>query len=963
MSCEKETSQVSNKRKSVPLNTPRYVIMNTRDVKQGVRMRLHSVYPKYTDKIAVQIKDFITCLPGRTTQYHCLAYLFCYTREILKYVKSDKLRDFLDFMVTTRINYYTRSIIEKRYVTKNTKKRFHATSLTQTTKTNILKRQNDNKSRVNTDKHQRDATERRNKFQMGCTQYFDIIQSKSFEEEFCCEELEYVIKRMDHISEYKYFYEFKLTSQTGDIEFTISSLERDYKLYSESKCSNVEDVPETLIVDALTCDNGPAEGILDSSSTNCNDNNDGHHSMEQFGNEDTIQIEHDTIMNENNTSRTDEVLLVDDESQNNNNIDFDHNGIFIVGIGFLNYGRTELNEMAKDNHWLDLNDVLVPLNIIRRRKHNVHYHNDVIIFDKSVVEYGDDLDFHNVTKNIFAACICEKINKRGKGMRNDKDDLFHFMYIVLYRETNQIVILESCCIDQKVSEKFKSFLRVLIGKLGWGENKRICLKNINETAAASHNRWCQWFFRHEKVIVEDPKTEPICGPVVVAGVHFTHDMNDDWSTFGSTYNSTNVRIRFTQDIFTVELVKFLLHLEKEEVPDVTEEDFNITKKRSIACLTNIDCLNDEDIEALRLFRKETSKVSKEDSIDLLINDEHDSDISIDDRDVCEQNVDDENNDDISDEEKNNIDEGMKNNDGRDDKTNKSTEESRGEACCICQEIVPDDKHAILQQKKNQKFVNVCSHLYHLSCSTKLNASKIEDGGQKECCYCKKKFTHIKIVDKNSSRVSSLEDFEKSTCRKCRGDFKNDSDICRLIVKNCTLSDNVNCCDAKYHFHCISKMKEETRTKESLKCMECEKEFELVSKLNPNVNNMRLTKIFRNEWKDIENFSKLNKEERQPISYIKDNCLKIKGLNLSIQTMFDYIKIETNKKDLLDIEKQIPYNTEELVERKKGIRLITKKMMKEIDDKKNMDESNGKAYDYDDYDEKDYPNYLKEKKNF
>ena len=69
MSCEEDTSQVTKKRKSILLSTPCYVIMNTRDVKDLVRSRLYSVYSKYTDKMAVQIKDFITCFPGRTTQH------------------------------------------------------------------------------------------------------------------------------------------------------------------------------------------------------------------------------------------------------------------------------------------------------------------------------------------------------------------------------------------------------------------------------------------------------------------------------------------------------------------------------------------------------------------------------------------------------------------------------------------------------------------------------------------------------------------------------------------------------------------------------------------------------------------------------------------------------------------------------------------------------------------------------
>ena len=48
MSCEEDTSQVTKKRKSNLLSTPRYVIMNTRDVKDLVQSRLYLVYSKYT---------------------------------------------------------------------------------------------------------------------------------------------------------------------------------------------------------------------------------------------------------------------------------------------------------------------------------------------------------------------------------------------------------------------------------------------------------------------------------------------------------------------------------------------------------------------------------------------------------------------------------------------------------------------------------------------------------------------------------------------------------------------------------------------------------------------------------------------------------------------------------------------------------------------------------------------------
>ena len=92
--------------------------------------------------------------------------------------------------------------------------------------------------------------------------------------------------------------------------------------------------------------------------------------------------------------------------------------------------------------------------------------------------------------------------------------------------------------------------------------------------------------------------------------------------------------------------------------------------------------------------------------------------------------------------------------------------------------VEADSYAILQTKLNGQFVNVCPHRYHVHCSTRMKASKVKDGGQNVCSYCREPYTHIKIVEKNSSRVVSLEEFKRSTCGKCRGDLKKNSEICQ-----------------------------------------------------------------------------------------------------------------------------------------------------------------------------------------
>ena len=83
------------------------------------------------------------------------------------------------------------------------------------------------------------------------------------------------------------------------------------------------------------------------------------------------------------------------------------------------------------------------------------------------------------------------------------------------------------------------------------------------------------------------------------------------------------------------------------------------------------------------------------------------------------------------------------------------------------------------------------------------------------------------------------------------------------------------------------MKAEIQTNESLKCMKCKKEFELVSNVNKNINNMCITQPFWNKCKHVENIDtekEHRKEKRTKIRYIKNNCLNITGLNLSIESI-------------------------------------------------------------------------------
>ena len=67
------------------------------------------------------------------------------------------------------------------------------------------------------------------------------------------------------------------------------------------------------------------------------------------------------------------------------------------------------------------------------------------------------------------------------------------------------------------------------------------LKDVNASATTGGKRWRPWFYCHEKVVVEDPIKEPICGPVVVAGVFFSQSIHNDWSKFREQFNRENLR--------------------------------------------------------------------------------------------------------------------------------------------------------------------------------------------------------------------------------------------------------------------------------------------------------------------------------------------------------------------------------------------------------------------------------------
>ena len=166
MSCKEENSDLSKKRKHVKLETPRYIFTNTRYVTGQVRKVMSSLDGDDLKKHAIQIKDVITLLPGRLKQHHCFAYIFCYARELLKYFKLEDLRCFLDFMITIRLDFFTKKIMIRENNSNNTKKRYHAKSLTKSTREDLLKRTRNKKSRINTTKQQEELRKRRKKLKM-----------------------------------------------------------------------------------------------------------------------------------------------------------------------------------------------------------------------------------------------------------------------------------------------------------------------------------------------------------------------------------------------------------------------------------------------------------------------------------------------------------------------------------------------------------------------------------------------------------------------------------------------------------------------------------------------------------------------------------------------------------------------------------------------------------------------------
>ena len=122
MSCEEENSDSSKKRKHVKLDTPWYVFINTRDVTGQVRKIMSSFGGDDSKKHAIQIKDFITLLPGRLKQHHCFAYIFCYARELLKHFKLEDLRCFLDFIITIRLDFFTKKIMIREMIQRTPRK-------------------------------------------------------------------------------------------------------------------------------------------------------------------------------------------------------------------------------------------------------------------------------------------------------------------------------------------------------------------------------------------------------------------------------------------------------------------------------------------------------------------------------------------------------------------------------------------------------------------------------------------------------------------------------------------------------------------------------------------------------------------------------------------------------------------------------------------------------------------------
>ena len=140
MSCKEENSDSLKKRKHVKLDTPKYVFINTRDVTGQVRKIMSLFGGDDSKKHAIRVKYFISILPEKLKQHHCFAYIFCYAKQLLQYFKLEDLHRFLDFIITIRLDFFTKKVMIRENDSKNTKKRYHAKSLTKSTREDLLKR-------------------------------------------------------------------------------------------------------------------------------------------------------------------------------------------------------------------------------------------------------------------------------------------------------------------------------------------------------------------------------------------------------------------------------------------------------------------------------------------------------------------------------------------------------------------------------------------------------------------------------------------------------------------------------------------------------------------------------------------------------------------------------------------------------------------------------------------------------
>ena len=114
--------------------------------------------------------------------------------------------------------------------------------------------------------------------------------------------------------------------------------------------------------------------------------------------------------------------------------------------------------MAKQNHWLDQNDFMVPFNLFGRRKVKVHCHNHVIQLEK---EESEKLKLTHVTKDILQRVyVKESIKGTIKESKIAKD--YFILHTLLFTEKAMRLLFLS---HAAKTRKYQTSLKTAYGLL------------------------------------------------------------------------------------------------------------------------------------------------------------------------------------------------------------------------------------------------------------------------------------------------------------------------------------------------------------------------------------------------------------------------------------------------------------------------------------------------------------------